>query len=354
MGLIISDGDYGYSDARDEVLILLALLEDLCDDKLSWENILNKPELYTKSEVYNKTEIDQMFDDFDPIVLPIDIDDVTGLQDELDDRYTKDETDNLLDDKANVVHTHVVADITDLELRLSTIGVQIVDELPVSPVVGTTYALRPTGSTHFALFIGASDGYIPLNAVTYEALAIALATKQNKLTGNTNQLVLGDGTYIARNKAAVGLGNVDNTSDLDKPVSNAQNAINITKANDADVLHKTGNETISSGVKTFLVSPEVPLATVSSQAVNLGQVQGLISDLENQYAVYYEIIGDGATTTFTINHELNSDYIDVTMYRISDGMQSFTTVKKVDLDNISITYNVAPELNNRLIIVKKL
>lgn len=354
MGVIISHGDYGYSDARDEVLALLALLEDLCDDKLSWENILNKPELYTKSEVYNKVEIDQMFTDFEPIALPINISDVTNLQDELDDRYTKSESDLLLDDKADIVHTHTASQITDLLDVISGYGVQIVTELPATIEPGKVYALHPTGSTNFTIYISNVSGYIPLNAVTYEALATALATKQNKLTGNTNQLVLGDGTYIARNKAAVGLDKVDNTPDLEKPISNDQAAVNAQKANDSEVLHKTGDEVISSGVKTFMVSPEVPVASVSSQAVPLGQVQGLIDDLENQYALYYEIIGDGSATSFNINHGLNSDYIDVTMYRVTDGIQSFTTVTKVDLDNITITYKYAPALDSRLILVKKL
>lgn len=51
-------------------------------------------------------------------------------------------------------------------------------------------------------------------------------------------------------KAQVGLGNVDNTSDLNKPISTAtQTALNA-KANDNAVVHLTGNESVS-GVKSF-------------------------------------------------------------------------------------------------------
>jgi hypothetical protein len=47
-----------------------------------------------------------------------------------------------------------------------------------------------------------------------------------------------------------GLTNVDNTSDLNKPISTAtQSALDL-KANDSDVVHKTGDESIS-GTKTF-------------------------------------------------------------------------------------------------------
>lgn len=51
-------------------------------------------------------------------------------------------------------------------------------------------------------------------------------------------------------KVQVGLDNVDNTSDLNKPISTAtQTALNL-KANDSAVVHKTGTESIA-GAKTF-------------------------------------------------------------------------------------------------------
>jgi hypothetical protein len=58
------------------------------------------------------------------------------------------------------------------------------------------------------------------------------------------------GTVSGIDKTMVGLGNVDNTSDLNKPISTAtQTALNL-KANDSQVVHLTGSETIS-GIKTF-------------------------------------------------------------------------------------------------------
>jgi len=52
--------------------------------------------------------------------------------------------------------------------------------------------------------------------------------KENSLgTGTISQYLRGDKTWQTLNKTAVGLSNVDNTSDLDKPISNAtQAAIN--------------------------------------------------------------------------------------------------------------------------------
>ena len=53
----------------------------------------------------------------------------------------------------------------------------------------------------------------------------ALATKEGTIAaGNTGQYWRGDKTFQTLNSAAVGLGNVNNTSDINKPVSTAQQA----------------------------------------------------------------------------------------------------------------------------------
>ncbi len=65
------------------------------------------------------------------------------------------------------------------------------------------------------------------------------------------------GTVAGITKNMVGLGNVDNTTDAGKPVSTAtQTALDL-KANDADVVHDAGDETIA-GVKTFSSDPIIP------------------------------------------------------------------------------------------------
>lgn len=60
------------------------------------------------------------------------------------------------------------------------------------------------------------------NAVSSNGVFDALATKENSITaGTTSQYFRGDKTFQTLDKNAVGLGNVDNTSDLNKPVSTA-------------------------------------------------------------------------------------------------------------------------------------
>lgn len=70
---------------------------------------------------------------------------------------------------------------------------------------------------------------------------------------------------LALTSAAVGLGNVTNTSDANKPVSTAQQTALDLKANDSAVVHKTGNETVA-GVKTLSSAPIITPATASRPA----------------------------------------------------------------------------------------
>lgn len=98
-----------------------------------------------------------------------------------------------------------------------------------------------------------SDANKPISTATQTALD----GKENSITaGTTSQYWRGDKSWQTLNKAAVGLGNVDNTSDANKPVSTAtQTALNL-KADDNAVVKLTGNQTIA-GTKTFSDSPKM-------------------------------------------------------------------------------------------------
>ena len=63
-----------------------------------------------------------------------------------------------------------------------------------------------------------SDANKPISNATQSALN----GKENSITaGTTSQYFRGDKTFQTLDKAAVGLSNVDNTSDANKPISNA-------------------------------------------------------------------------------------------------------------------------------------
>ena len=112
----------------------------------------------------------------------------------------------------------------------------------------------------------------------------------------------GDVTLV---KADVGLTNVDNTSDANKPVSSAtQTALNA-KAADSAVVHNTGAETVA-GVKTFSSSPIVPTPTTNTQAANKSYVDGVAGagapDASTSSKGIVQLAGDlaGTATSVTV------------------------------------------------------
>ncbi|MFN8317137.1 MAG: hypothetical protein U0T32_11890 [Chitinophagales bacterium] len=95
----------------------------------------------------------------------------------------------------------------------------------------------PTGSVTQSITNGDID-HSPSGDVVFDALAL----KENSIpTGTTLQYWRGDKTWQLLDKNAVGLDNVDNTSDLNKPVSTAQAA--------ADALKVTANAPITGATK---------------------------------------------------------------------------------------------------------
>ena len=161
----------------------------------------------------------------------------------------------------------VKSDVTDLdedaiagdfgEIENSTINILL--PLPKANFdVGSTY--------YFALreFNGSASS---------EVIQVSFTISQNAILGNgTSILVLppnavtsvnGETGVVVLTKAELGLGNVDNTSDLDKPLSTATSTALNLKANGSDVVHKSGNETIT-GAKVFQGGSNEQLTVVST------------------------------------------------------------------------------------------
>lgn len=93
----------------------------------------------------------------------------------------------------------------------------------------------------------------------------ALAGKEPTITATSSaDYYRGDKTFQPLDKSAVGLANVDNTSDANKPVSSATQTVLNLKANDSDVVHTTGTESIA-GAKTF--SDSVSISNTGSLAL---------------------------------------------------------------------------------------
>lgn len=99
---------------------------------------------------------------------------------------------------------------------------------------------------------------------------------QRKAGAWTNRTMAQVKTDLALAKGDVGLGNVDNTSDANKPISTAtQTALDL-KAADSAVVHDTGDETVA-GIKTFSSSPIVPAPTTDLQAATKKYVDDAVT-----------------------------------------------------------------------------
>ena len=113
----------------------------------------------------------------------------------------------------------------------------------------------------------------------------ALANKENTIaSGTTSQYWRGDKTWQTLDKSVVGLGNVDNTSDADKPIStavqtalnakeNSVNKSNITTLGTSDVLFPTQN-----AVKTYVDAQISANATPDATSTVKGKLK-LAGDL---------------------------------------------------------------------------
>jgi len=128
-----------------------------------------------------------------------------------------------------------------------------------------------------------------------------LATKEPLITaGTTSQYFRGDKTFQTLDKAAVGLGNVDNTSDLDKPISTAvQTALN------GKFNNPTGtNVQYIAGDGSILNFPAVPTGTQIVATV----INGTASTIDAFRPVYIigssggvPTIGLGSSSGFVTN-----------------------------------------------------
>lgn len=102
----------------------------------------------------------------------------------------------------------------------------------------------------------------------------ALDEKQGALgTGETFQYLRGDKTWQNLDRSAAGLGNINNTSDLSKPISTATQAALDLKATTTLTALLSGDQTVS-GVKTFSSSPKFPGSPTPGQVWKATAVDG--------------------------------------------------------------------------------
>jgi hypothetical protein len=116
--------------------------------------------------------------------------------------------------------------------------------------------------TKNAVGLGNVDNTSDVNKPVSTATQTALNAKENTITaGTTSQYYRGDKTFQTLDKTSVGLGNVDNTSDTSKPISTAtQTALNAKE------------NTITAGTTSQYYRGDKTFQTLNSTTVGLGNV----------------------------------------------------------------------------------
>lgn len=112
-------------------------------------------------------------------------------------------------------------------------------------------------------------------------LQLALAGKEPTIAaGTTSQYFRGDKTFQTLDKSAVGLANVDNTSDANKPISTAtqtalnakQNSLGYTPVPETRTLTINGTTQDLSADRTFTISTGITIGTTAITSGTVGRV----------------------------------------------------------------------------------
>ena len=216
-----------------------------------WNDINNKPATFPPSQ-HNHV-----------------IADVTGLQLALDGKQAS-------GSYAASTHTHAISDTTGLQTALDGKAASSHSHV-VGDVTGLQTALDGKAASSHNHIIGDVTG-----------LQTALDGKQATIAaGTTSQYYRGDKTFQTLDKAAVGLSNVDNTSDANKPISTAQQTALNAKANTSHS-HIIGDVT---GLQTALDGKAATSHTHTKSQITdfahshvIGDVTGLQTALDGKQA----------------------------------------------------------------------
>ena len=157
--------------------------------------------------------------------------------------------------------------------------------------------------------------------IDYTTLADAIIAKLKSETGDGVISINGKTGVVTINKSDVGLGNVDNTSDADKPVSTAVQ----------EALDGKANNAVSEIINDHIANKSNPHAVTKAQ-VGLGSVVNLdqskaIKSITRSGTTFTATALDGTTTTFT-QQDTNTTYGIATSS--ADGLMSKTDKAKLD------------------------
>jgi hypothetical protein len=225
--------------------------------------------------------------------------------------------------------------LSDFDSTASNIWGSSVDESPVQSVNSQVGNVVITKSD-----VGLSnvDNTSDLNKPISTATQTALNAKENTITaGTTLQYFRGDKTFQTLDKTAVGLANVDNTSDANKPISTAtQTALNLKY----DASNPAGFIT-SAGAPVQSVFGRSGIVSSQSGDYNTSQVTEVtnlyFTDERAQDAVG-TILTDTSSVDFTYNDAGNTISAVVLPAGVDHNLlQNFVANKHIDHSTVSIS-----------------
>lgn len=161
--------------------------------------------------------------------------------------------------------------------------------------------------------------------------------------GTTGQYWRGDKSWQTLDKSAVGLSNVDNTSDVNKPISSAtQTALNAKydSSNPASYVDAAGARTAAVVNSTA--------GSETDQAASVAAMKSYISSQGGGAIAYTWSTADGVTKSIT--HSLNKNTVSVTVYDENGEDILVDTVDRTSNNAVSLTSSVAPTGNWTVII----
>ena len=187
---------------------------------------------------------------------------------------------------------------------------------------------------------GGGGGATPGNTVVTEQAFGQASTSGALLTYSRSDHT--HGTPAAPTAASVGLGNVDNTSDANKPVSTAQQTALNLKANLASPTF-TGTVTTAKSIKTPVVLTDAGTVAVDASLANYfrltltasGHTLGNPTNLTDGQMILFELIQSaGGGNTLTLD----------TKYSFGTGITSFTMTSTASKrDFLGVVYNLAAD-----------
>ncbi|WP_288983371.1 hypothetical protein [uncultured Flavobacterium sp.] len=181
-------------------------------------------------------------------------------------------TQTALNGKSDIGHVHIISNTTGLQAALDSKEPNISSGLNSQYLRGDkSWQTLDKTSVGLANVDNTSDINKPIST----AIQTALNTKEGSIaSGATNQYWRGDKTWQILDKSAVGLANVDNTSDANKPISTATqtaldgkqatlvSATNIKTINGSTILG--GGDLTVSGVTNLTTTQNATSATIVS------------------------------------------------------------------------------------------